>query len=121
VAQAAGEHRGTQNQQDVAHDRPCDRRLHHVMQPCAQSSEGDDQFGGVAEGGVEQSPNTFARPICKLFGRASHPASQRQYSDRGRGENQQMAFWSKILERDRDSDEPEQPVQHRYALMRTRP
>ena len=119
VTQAASEHRGAQHQQDVAHDRPCDRGLHDVMQPGAQRCERDDQLGGVAEGGVEQPTNTLARPIGQLLGRAAHPASKREYCDRSRGEDQQMAFWSKVLERDRDGNEHEQPVQHRYSLLWT--
>ena len=60
VTQAAGEQSGAQHQQDVAHDRPCDRGLHDVMQPGAQRCERDDQLGGVAEGGVEQPTDTLA-------------------------------------------------------------
>jgi hypothetical protein len=87
VPDAAGQHSGAHHKQDVAHDGPGDRGLHHVLEPSAQGGERDDQLGGVAECGIEQPAHAFARPVGKLLGGAAHPPGKRQYRDRGRDED----------------------------------
>ena len=89
VAQAAGEERRAEHQQQVADDRADQRGLDDVEHAGAQRDEGDDQLGGIAEGGVEQAADALADPGRELLGRQAEQARQRDDGDAGQDEDQQ--------------------------------
>ena len=67
MAHAAGKHSGSEYQQDIPHDRPDDRGLHHVMKPRTQGGECDDQLGGVAKRRIEKTANSLTRAVGQLL------------------------------------------------------
>jgi hypothetical protein len=60
AADAADQHRRAQHQQHVADDRADDRRLDDLVQARLEREEGDDQLRRVAEGDVQQPPDSRA-------------------------------------------------------------
>ncbi len=52
VAEPAEEDGEPEHEEDVAQDRAGDRGLHHLDVAGGEGHRGDDQLGGVAEGGV---------------------------------------------------------------------
>ena len=68
----AEEHRGPEHEQHVAHDRADDRGLDHLVQPCAEREEGDDELRRVAEGDVEQAADPGPGAHRQLLGGAAH-------------------------------------------------
>ena len=73
-AQAAGECRRAEHEQQIADDRPGERRLHDGREPFRQYHQRDNQLGRVAEGRVEKSAEACAGVCCELLGRATQPA-----------------------------------------------
>ena len=69
AADAADQHRGAHDEQDVADDRADDRGLHDLVQPLAEREQRDDQLGRVAEGDVQQPADARARARRQLLGR----------------------------------------------------
>ena len=105
MAQPAGQHRGAQHQQHIADDRADDRGLDHVVEPGAQRDQGDDELGGVAEGGIEQAARAFAYPGGEMLGGVPHPGGERQDRQPGGNEDPQVGMRREVLERDRDRNE----------------
>lgn len=68
------------------------------MQAGAQGGDGDDQLGGVAEGGVEQAADPFAAALGQLLGGLAQPAGQGNDGDRCRDEDQQVLLWGQVFQ-----------------------
>ena len=97
AVQAAGKHGRSEYQQNISHDRPDDRGLHHIMKPGTQGGECDDQLGGVAESRIEESANSLARavgPAVPLPGQARRLVAGWQSLPR---QNQQMALRREVF------------------------
>jgi hypothetical protein len=47
------------------------------MQPSTKRSECDNEFGGIAESGIEKPSNAFAHTFGELLRSAAHPAGKR--------------------------------------------
>ncbi|MNQ58281.1 hypothetical protein D3C85_724730 [compost metagenome] len=112
VPQPPGEHGGAQHQQDIADDGADDGGLHHVVQAGTQCAEGDDQFGGVAERGIEQSAHALAGALRQLLGGPAQPAGQRYDGQRGGQEDQQVLLRCQELQKNGTGDEEQHPVEH---------
>ena len=85
VLQASQEHAEAENQEEVPQNRPGDGGLDQFPFPGPQSHDGDDQFGGVAQGGVEKAPNLGAGPLGQVLGGLAQQAGQRD-KPQGRGD-----------------------------------
>ena len=70
-AQAAGEERRPEHEQQIADDRPGDRRPHHLQLAVRHEKDPDDELGGVAEGGVEQAADPGPGVDGELLGGVS--------------------------------------------------
>ena len=79
---SAGDDRHAQDKEDVAQDRPGDARLDEVGFTLVQGEEGDDHFGGVAEGCVEQPADAGPHRLGEAFRRPSHEARERELLQR---------------------------------------
>ena len=117
TAQASGQHGGPEHQQNVPDDGSDDRRLYDVVEPRAQGGERDDEFGGIAEGRVEQPADPLAHALRKLLGRAAHPRGQGQDGQSRGGEDQEMPVGREKFQADRDGDEEQEPVHQVSALF----
>jgi hypothetical protein len=74
VLQAAGQDAQPHDQQDIAHDGSDQRSLHQIEQTCFDSEERDDQFGGVAQGGIKQAAQAWPGFFSQRFRRCAHEA-----------------------------------------------
>ena len=75
-----------QDQQEVADDAARQRRLDHVVEPLEQREQGDDQLGGVAEGGVQKAPDARPEPVRERLGRLADQPGQRDDGQRRQAE-----------------------------------
>ena len=107
--QAADEHRGAHDEQDVAEDRADQRRLDDLLQALVEREEGDDQLGRVAERDVQEAADARARARRELLGRAAHQRRGRDHAER-RGDEDQRRRRVRELEHDRDRDERDEQV-----------
>jgi hypothetical protein len=110
VPQAACHYRGTQHQQDVADNGAGNRRLDDVVETLAQSSESNDQFGGIAEGCVEKAAHAFAQAPGDLLGCPTHPGRQWKDGKAGTDKDHKMTVGFEMLEGDRNRDEDQKPI-----------
>src|SRR5579885_610149 len=78
MAHAAAQHGQPQHQQDVADDGTGDGGLDHVMQSRLERDDGDDEFGGVAEGGVQKPAQALPQIPGEMFSGPAHPGGERQ-------------------------------------------
>ncbi|MOA24724.1 hypothetical protein D3C78_1454150 [compost metagenome] len=108
----AGQHRSPLHQQDVADDGADDGRLHHVMQAGLQGGKGDDQFGGIAEGGVEQAADALATALGQLLGGAPQPAGQGNDGQCGHQKQQEVPLRGEELQGNGDGHEDQHPTEH---------
>ena len=83
MAHATDENRRAEHEQKVADDRSSDGRFDDAGQPFAQRDQRDDQLRGIAKGRIQKAADARTRARGQLFGRATHPASQRDDRDRG--------------------------------------
>ena len=104
-----GDHRGTQAEQEIAHDRAGERRLDDIDQPPMQGEQRDDDLGGVAQGRVQQAPQGRPERLRQGLGRIAHQPGER-YDRQRRGEEHQDRVSPHPVECDRDGDEHQQPV-----------
>ena len=96
VLETAREQRDPQHKEEIAEDRPSDRRLDQVYQSGPQRNGRDDQLGEIAHGGAEHATYGGARVVRHRLGcRAEHA---RQGNDR-RGAQQ----------KDKNRRSPEEP------------
>ena len=108
--EAADEHRGAHDEQDVAEDRADQRRLDDLLQALAQREEGDDQLGRVAERDVEEAADARARS-ARPAPRSRGPSARRSGSRRApRRRRSSVALGVRELEHDRDRDERDEQV-----------
>ena len=77
VLETAGEARRAQDEQDVADDRAGERRLDDAVVALLERDQGDDELGGVAEGGVQEPADAFARALGQVLGRFAQPTGER--------------------------------------------
>ncbi len=63
VPEAADEQRSAHDEQQIGEDGAGDGGLDEVKQAGADSHDGDDEFGGIAHGGIEQAPDS--RPCVR--------------------------------------------------------
>src|SRR3989442_480653 len=64
------------DQEQVAEDRPRERRLHEVEQPGAERHDRHDQLRGIAEGGVEEAAQGGPGAPGEALGRLTHLGCQ---------------------------------------------
>lgn len=60
VLDPADQEASSQHQEHVTDNRAYDRGLHHGREPRGEGEDGNDQLGGVTEGGVEDAPDLGA-------------------------------------------------------------
>ena len=65
------------DREHVAQNRADERGFHEVVQAGLQRDDGDDELGGIAEGGVEQAARGRAKPAGQLLGGDADEAGQR--------------------------------------------
>jgi hypothetical protein len=92
-------------------DRSGEGGFHHVEQPFAQRDEGDDQFGCVAERGIEEPADPLARAFGDVFGGPAEPARERQDREAGTGEDRDVRLRPRELEPNRNGHEEQEPVE----------
>ena len=98
-----------EREQEVRQDGADERGPDHVEKARPQRHEGDDQLGGVAEGRVEEPADRVAGVGRELLGRPDDQARDRHDRDR-RDEEHPGRRRAGVLERERDRDERQQPV-----------
>ena len=84
----ADEHRPAGDEQQVAQDRAGEGGEDDWLRPRSQGDEGDDEFGGVAEGGVEQSAPGGAGAVGEVFGGLAHESGEGDDADAGEEEGE---------------------------------
>jgi hypothetical protein len=104
----ADEEGDAEREQQVREDRADDRRAHHVKEPRAERHQGDDQLGRIAEGGVQESADGVAGVGRELLRRPDDEARDREDGDRR--DEEHPGRRRAVLERERDRDQREQPV-----------
>jgi len=76
----------------------------------AQSGERNDELGGVAEGGVEQSSHALAHSFRELLCRPAHPPCQRQDGKSRGHEHEEISLRSQEFQTNGNGHEDEKPV-----------
>ena len=84
MAQSAGEHRGAEHQQNISDNGADDRRFHDIVEAGAQSGDGDDHFGCIAERRIEEASHAFPHTLGEMLRGPSHPSGQWQNGEAGR-------------------------------------
>ena len=67
VSDSSEEERDSQSQKKIGHDGTGERGAYHVEEACFKRHEGNDQFRGIAERGIEQTPDRVAHARRNLF------------------------------------------------------
>ena len=111
VLEAAGQERRPQHQQQVADDRAGERGLDHVEHAGAQRHQGDDQLGGIAQGGVEEAADALAETGCQLLGGDAKQTGQRHDGEAGHQEHQQGIVRSSVMQPGGNRHGEQQPCQ----------
>ena len=92
VFEPAEQKRRAEHEQRVGDDRAGDGGLHQRVLPGAQRGERDDQFGQVAERGVEQATDRIARLGRHGFGGMTQQRRQRHDGQDGQHKEQRVRF-----------------------------
>jgi hypothetical protein len=71
----------------------------------AERRQRNDEFGGVAEVGVEQSAHALAHSFRELFGCAAHAPRQRQDGKSGGCEHEEVSLGSQEFQANGDRHE----------------
>ena len=90
VLESPGENGGAEHEEEVADDATRERGLHHGIETLTQGHAGDDQLGGIAEGGVEQAAGAFAGVARELIGGAAQPSGERNYGEASGQEDERV-------------------------------
>jgi len=87
--QATQQDRQAEHQEDVADDRAGNRGLHQwiELRPLGKNHQGNNQLGGIAEGGVEQSAQAGPKGLGQVLGGPAHQPGQRHDGDAGTEKN----------------------------------
>ena len=110
-AEPAGEEGEAQDQQQVAHDRPDQRRLDDREVAGGDKQDPDDELGQVAEGGIDKAAEAGADADGDLLGGASDQG--RQGHDRQGRRDEDRDAEAQQLGAQRDGHEDQQPVERR--------
>ena len=111
VLESAEEKRRAQHEQRVGDDRAGDGRLHQHVLPGAQRGQRDDQFGQVAERGVEQAADRIARLGRHGFGGVTQQRRQRHDGQHRQHEEQRVRFGLELRGNEHHRHEDQQPEQ----------
>src|SRR5690606_8910243 len=99
------------DEEHVTDDGPGDGRLDEVIQAGVQRDAGDDQFGRIAEGGVEQAPHSLTQPFSELLRGVAHQPGQGDDRERRGYEDGDWTDVDYMLQHQRNRKEYEQPVE----------
>lgn len=86
VFESAYEYAGAEHEEQVADNGARDARFHHIEQSLAYEENGNDQFRGVAEGGIQEAPEPLSRVVGDALGR--FPQEARHEQDRQRRDDE---------------------------------
>ena len=123
VFQPAGKNGHPQDQEQVADYRPGNGGLDQFAQPRPQGEQADDQFGGVAEGGVED-PSQGRRGVGRQgFGAVPHEFGQGDDGQGGKKKQQQRGKVQVFACQgggSKDQEDKTNPVQHKPQQLLTK-
>ena len=85
VLEAAEQQRHAKHEQRIGDDGARDRRLDQIEHAGAQRGDCDDQFGQVAERGVQQAPDRVAGPGGDAFSSVAEQGGEGKGQGQARG------------------------------------
>lgn len=115
VPVASGKAGGSENKEHVADDGAGERSLDDAMKALLQGDEGDDQLGGVSEGGVEKAADGFAGAGGEVLGGAAEPAGEGDDGQAGAQEDGDVPIRARELEIHADGYEQQEEVHQAEA------
>ncbi len=87
ILQAAKEHGAAADEEEIAEDRAGDGGFDDVVEAAGEGDEAEDDFGGVAEGGVEEAAEGGAGALGEMLGRFAHERGHGNDADAGEEES----------------------------------
>src|SRR3954469_24217042 len=88
----------SQDQEEIAENAPGNRSLDQADQTGAQCDNRDDELGGVAKRGVEETADRGTSSVGQMFGGLPHVSRQWQDAEAGRDEDREGRRVEYILE-----------------------
>ena len=106
------QHAGAQHQQQVADDRPGDRRLDDLELPGGEREERDDELRDIAEGGVEHTAHLGTGERPETLRRGAHDIGEAQDPRGADHEDGRALDPDHPLQDDRHGAHDERPDEH---------
>jgi len=99
---------------------PVKRSAHDAAEPVRHREQRDDQFGRVAEGGVEEAADTGAGVLGDVLGCLPDQPGERHQRDGGENEEERLRGSRRGVERDHEraqrEPQPEDAASHSRTL-----